>query len=266
VSTGDLLYVTRAATIALALLGIMVGAAELGFRIGRRQSADREAEAQLAAIEAALLGLLALLLGFTFSLSATRYEARKEIVVAEANAISTAYNCAELLPAAEGAPLREQLRTYVDARLAFYGATPHEPASDAAEHATRRLQRSLWSDASRIGRARPQYQTVTLLLRALNETFDVEARQAAAFDDFVPVSVQLLVFIASIIGIGSVGYFNGTKGYRHLVLTTFLAVMCALTIFVILDLDRPRRGFIRITRTPLLELRDFMRETRDTPD
>jgi hypothetical protein len=262
---GDLLYDTDAASIALALLALMLGASELAFRVGRRHI-EVESQEQLAAIEAALLGLLALLLGFSFSLSATRYEARMEIVVAEANAISTAYNYAGLLPAAERAPVQEQLRSYLDARLAFYAASPLETASDQAIRDARRLQASLLSQATRLGRERPQARTVLLLFHSLNETFDIETRQATAFVDIVPQTVQLLLFLASIVGLGSLGYFNGTKGRRHLVPTVLLAFMFAMTIFVILDFDRPGRGWLRITRKPLLDLRDTLRETRDTAD
>jgi hypothetical protein len=262
VSFDERFHSMSAGAIALGLLAAILVASEVCYRLGKSWGARPERrEPQLGAIEAALLGLVALLLGFTFSLSATRFDARKKLVVEEANAIGTTYRRASLLPDDARARVQDLLRRYVAKRVEFYRAPTAPEVSPDVVREEHRLQRVLWAEVAALGRTHPNDEvTVGLLSTSLTEMMDLEATQATAFEDHVPPSVLLLVFFVSIVGLGSVGYVNGFEARRHGTLTVLLALMCTLTVFVILDLDRPREGIIRITQKPMTALEDLVNE------
>ena len=129
----------------LAILGLV----EVGRRIGLTQIAKEteRARAGLGTIEAAIYGLLALMIAFTFSGAASRLDARRALVVQEANAISTAYLRLDLLSAASQPPLREHFRRYTEARLAVYRALPDIEMSNALAAQATALQKEIWTGA-----------------------------------------------------------------------------------------------------------------------
>ena len=147
-------------------------ASEIGFRCGgmTRHTVDDTAKSQLPVVQAALLGLIALLLGFTMSMAVSRFEKRQDLVVQEANAIGTAHLRARLIPG-DGEAIAGLLRDYLDARLRFDdGDAVHQ---QAARVESEQLQERLWSRAGGIAQQDPRAITSGLLLQALNETFDL---------------------------------------------------------------------------------------------
>ena len=101
----------------------------------------------------------------------------------------------------------------------------------------------------------PQNFTTGLFITALNDLIDAKGLRDAALDNHVPASVLLLLFTAAIVAVGMVGYSNGVANHRAAVVTGMLMVLFALTIFVIVDLDRPRRGLIRVSQISMTELK-----------
>src|ERR1700675_3830969 len=135
-------YALLAGLLALGVFIGMVILQEVGRRVGHRRLArDPEgARAGVGAIDGAVFGLLGLLVAFTFSGAATRFEARRQLVVEEANAIGTAYLRLDVLPAAAQPALRARFREYLDSRLAAYRAMPDMAAVEAELARTTRLQ------------------------------------------------------------------------------------------------------------------------------
>jgi hypothetical protein len=237
--------------------------AEAGRRLGmtrRRQEGERE-HVGLLTIEGAIFGLLGLLIAFTFSGAASRFEARRVLAVQEANAIGTAYLRLDLLPPAARPALQEKFRRYVEARLAAYRALPDRDASSsrAAEAAT--LQREIWTGAVAALPAAPA-QSSLLLLPALNEMIDLTESRALAAQTHTPtvilvVLMALALFCSLLVGYGLAG---GRPFSTILHMIGFVFVLAA-TIYVIIDLDYPRLGLIRVdfSDQALLDVRAAMK-------
>lgn len=188
-------------------------------------------------------------------MSVSRYAGRKHAVVSEANAIGTAALRARLLPALERGEAVTLLRQYVDIRLQSAQQRLDPAALDELDRKASQLHERLWLLAAAVNRKEPQNFTTGLFITALNELIDAKGLRDAALDNHVPASVLVLLFAAAILAVGMVGYCNGVANHRAAMVTGMLIVLFALTIFVIVDLDRPRRGLIRVSQTSLTGLK-----------
>ena len=230
---------------------------EAGYRIGRRQQASAKAppESHVSAIQAALLGILALLLGFTFSLSLQRYDSRSQAVVNEANAIGTAYLRAQLLPPSIAGEARTVLLDYLDGRV----RESTIPLSNRAERQAlfvkaHQDQAALWRLALTAAEEDRSEITSGLFIESLNELMDLYGRRNAALNRHVPEGVMLLLYGAFLLTWGIVGYTAGTSGYRPSLVAYLMLVFVLVVVFVVVDLDRPRRGLIQVSHTSLTDL------------
>jgi hypothetical protein len=142
----DFLYEQNEALVALMLFALMLVATEIGFRRGRAvgPSLLEASKSQLSTLQGALMGLLALLLGFSFALAESRFETRRHLVVAESNAIGTVYLRSQMLAEPYRTEVAKLLREYVDARLEFFQAGIDEATVKEAIAETERVQRQLW--------------------------------------------------------------------------------------------------------------------------
>lgn len=226
------------------LFGAMLALQEMGRRLGTR---DRKGEADSAksgpsAAEGAVYGLLGLLIAFTFSGAAARYEARRHLVVDEANAIGTAWLRLEILTPAAQAPLRELFKQYVDARLDSYRVATGD-AQAMARAAD--LQQQIWSGAVAAAKEMGQVPPYTVLLPALNEMFDIATTRAEARRLHPPIAVFIMLGVLALIGSLFAGYGMATAPRFRARSIGFAAVL-AVALFVILDFEFPRLGLIRI--------------------
>ena len=253
----EFLYSQSEALVVLLLLALLFAGAAAGYRLGlRRQSRiDESARSRLNSIQSAILALLGLLLGFTVAMSVSRYDGRKHAVVSEANAIGTAALRARLLPAPERGEAVTLLRQYVDTRLQSTQRRLDPAALNELERKASQVHEQLWLLAAAVNHKEPQNFTTGLFITALNELIDAKGFRDAALDNHVPASVMLLLFTGAILAVGMVGYVNGVANHRATVVTGMLIVLFALTIFVIVDLDRPRRGLIRVSQISMTELK-----------
>ncbi|MEZ5460370.1 hypothetical protein [Dokdonella sp.] len=253
----DLIFGQNSVLIAGSALAAMVGAIEIGFRIGRRsdERVSKSAHAHIGAIQASLLGMLALLLGFTLSLSLQRYDTRSEAVVDEANAIGTAWLRAQLLPGSVRGQVLEGMRRHVDLRVDAGEIDLAHPAerSRLLGQTNENLNR-LWGLALTAAEENPSPVTTGLYIQALNEMIDSHGQRGAALNRHVPQTVLLLLFGTFLLTGSVVGYASGVAGHRPSATTHVLAVLIVVLAFVILDLDRPRRGLIRVDQSSLLDL------------
>ncbi len=234
---------------------------EIGYRIGsvfkgRATNANRS---QIVAIQGSLLGILALMLGFTFSLSLQRYDGRSAAVVHEANAIGTTYLRAKLLPTSFRSEARKGVREYVDLRVAA------STFSLADDHKRRELlQKSdakfadLWDLAARAVEEDPNPVRTGMFVSALNEMTDSLNSRNSALERHVPEIVLFLLYGTFLMTGCIVGFASGLSGHRTSFATYIMVGLIVLLVFIIIDLDRPRRGLIEVSQNSMLELQRSM--------
>ena len=251
----------------LATIGLFVGMAlfaELGRRIAvsrLARNADDAAKGATAA-EGAVFGLLGLLIAFSFSGAASRFEDRRHLIVEEANAIGTAYLRLDLLSADARTELQALFRRYVDVRLATYRGPEDVAASELKRAEGTKLQEEIWAKALAASR-NPEVppQTAILLLPALNEMIDITSTRVMATLNHPPPIVFMLLGGLSLIGAMLVGYGTSINKDRSWFHTLVFAAILSLTVYVIIDLEFPRLGFIRVDSADqvMIELRQGMR-------
>lgn len=253
----EVLYDQSSILIAGVLLCAILAANEAGYRLGRWRRArfDIGVKAQTNAIQAAMLGLLALLLGFTFTMALQRFDNRSEAMINEANAIGTAYLRTQLLPEEQGEPARELIRDYVQLRIdASKLDLTEQTARRRAYDDVQRMQEAIWSIAVAAAEQDPRPVTSGLFIQSLNDLIDVYGERNAALSKHVPEVVLFLLFAVFIIAGAVLGFSGGLEGGRPLLATVAMSVLIVLVIFIIIDLDRPRRGLIEVNQDSMLDL------------
>ncbi len=258
----EVMYDKPSILIAAVLLVSMIVAIEVGGRLGRRfhDGTDKALKTQVAGMQASLLGILALLLGFTFSQSLQRFDTRSAAVVDEANAIGTALLRTELLASPGGDESLALMRDYIDVRVRA-AAVSLDRAEERGElqAAARRLQERLWQLAVREVASTDRPATLNLFISSLNDMIDSNARRDAALDRHVPELVLFLLYGTFILTGGLLGYAAGVGGTRASYSSYILVVLIVVLVFIIIDLDRPRRGLIEVDQTSLVSLGEAVR-------
>jgi hypothetical protein len=242
-------------------LGMLV-LLEVGRQRGRRRRAkDAEgASAGTGPVEGAIFALLGLLIAFTFSGAAARFDARRQLIVQEANAVGTAWLRLDLLPESDRRALQGLFRQYLDSRLEVYRRLPDLAAARAELDRSTKLQGEIWSHAVTACQPEAAGPVRMLLLPALNEMFDITTTRTMAAQTHPPTIIFALLFA---LGLGCAllaGYgmaASQERSWTHMI--GFAAVM-AVTVYVILDLEFPRLGLVRVDAADqvLVELRAQM--------
>lgn len=251
----------------LITVGMVVGAIEAGYRLGwhAHVSSEEEKESPVSAISGTILGLLAFILAFTFAIVSDRYDARKELVRDEANAIRTAYSRAEFLPEAEYVEATTLLREYVAARLAVTQAGAIDKMPTLMVEADR-IQRRLWASAVANARQDMNSDVAALYLEALNEVTNIHwLRVAVGVQARIPTVIWLVLYALVVIGMIGVGYQTGIAGSKRTWATLILVLAFSLVIALIAELDRPQSGLIQVTQQPLEDLQVWMAAGSETP-
>jgi hypothetical protein len=252
----SLLYQTHEVIIQGAFFAFMMAATEAGYRFGRKSETNvpDNTKSQITTVEAALLGILALLLGFTMSMAVSRFENRKQLVLEESDAIGTSLLRARLLSSPAGIEIEGLLRQYVNVRVEYGNAGDNLPRLEQLNTQTAQLQMELWTRATAYAQQNPNPVQAGLLLQSLNQTFDVGEARWMAFQNHVPESVIYVNAAVSLLSAMLVGYSFGVSGRRNLFSMGMLALSITLVLAVIIDLDRPRSGFIRGSQQPMIDL------------
>ncbi len=240
--------VLLAVAIALGLFGVLIGAFVVGWRTGRRARDDHP---QLGVLQGATLGLLGLIIGFSFSGATQRFVERQDLLVREANTLGTIWLRTDLLAEPARGELRGMLRRYVATRLELFRALAD--ADVAACNARLAAQQAeLWRRSVQAVEAAPD--AAVLLLPQLNESFDLLTTRNHAVRRHLPLPVLAVMVACAAISVGSVGY--GLAGAtRPLVWPGFaLVALIGAVIWVTIDMDHPRWGLIRVSDAPLTEL------------
>jgi membrane protein YdbS with pleckstrin-like domain len=241
----------------LALAVLLIAANEGGYRLKRlvdrlgRSSADGSGKDGAGYLLSAALGLLGLLVAFTFSMASDRYEVRRTFVREEANAIGTAYLRAQTLDPATAGPLLALWRDYGAARLDMAGAGEDEAALARAEARRDALQEQIWGLVRQEVLARPDQPRSGLLMEATNAAFDASASRRAALEARVPTTILETLVAYAAVSAAIMGYVLAADGARHRTASFVLLLLVALAITLIMDLDRPRVGSIQVSQAPL---------------
>ena len=246
------------AVLALLFLGMLVMQIA-GHHYGlRRADGDSGASSEgTAAVEATLFAMLGLLVAFTFSGADTRLDARRKLIIEETNAVGTAYLRLDLLRAEDEPILQDEMRRYVDSRLAFYEQLLDFRAAKAERARSEQLQQEIWTHAVVASAKAGDSRAALLVLQSLNAMFDVATERYAALRTHVPMAIFVLLVVMAL----ACAFFAGIgmskrrhPSYLHMII--FAGVM-AVTAYVILNLEFPRVGV-----SHLHALDAFLREQR----
>ena len=221
---------------------------EIGRRLGLRRRAEmtERERSVMNTIEASIFAWLGLLVAFTFAGAASRFDTRRSLTVQEANAIGTAYLRLDLLPATAQPALREKFRQYTETRIAVYQVLPDIKASDTEAARAAALQKLIWSEAVTALKESPP-ATWGLVLTALNEMIDITATRAVILRTHTPTIVLGTLLVLSVVSSLLIGHGLARKDTSNVLLHTVgFALVFTVTMYVILDLDHPRVGLIRL--------------------
>lgn len=234
----------------LVSLVLIAGAAEAGHWLGVR-AASRGASA-VSTLEGAILGLLALMIGFTFSMALSRFEARRDGAVTEAAAIGTTALRARLLPAPHDRDSVKLLREYVQIRLDLARGPIGRAEFDRAIARSNLLQEALWRQAQAVAAKDNAMVPTGLFIQSLNEMIDDQEKRLSAMSNRLPLIVIAALYGICAMGIGFAGYGSGLESKRARLPVHVTGLLVATMVLLIQDLDRPGSGFITVSQQPLV--------------
>jgi hypothetical protein len=234
--------------IALFIVGVLMASIEFGRRIRMRRHGE-QLSSGLSVLDAAIFGLMSLLLGFSFSGAISRFDARRELIVQEANAIGTAWLRVDLLPEAAQPQIRDDFRAYLDARLAFYNNLISDRAKALDELAlSEKLQKKIWTESVAAATQTASPAVLTLVLGSLNEMIDITTTRFVALQTHPPISIYVTLVLLALASSLVAGFDMSDTDKRAWLHTVVFAAALTLTLYLIIDLEFPRIGTIRVDR------------------
>lgn len=238
------------------LIAVLAGSVAIGVLVGRAMRERPGTRHETAGVvQGALLGLVGLLLAFGLSMAVGRYESRRALVVQEANDIGTTYLRAQLLAEPERGESLALLEDYTDAAIDVADAVPGTAEYRTAVANLEGLQDELWTLAGDAVDADPVGTGPRLYVETLNDMFDTHTSRVASLGNRVPTPVMVLLVFGSAVAVGVLAFYLTLLG-KGVATSLTTAAVVLIILFVSFDLDRPRRGFIEVPDTPLVQLRD----------
>ncbi len=240
---------------------VALAAYEVGYRAGSwwQKRTPEEKEGPSSMLVGSVLALMAFLLAVTMGMASERFDARRQDVLLEANAIGTAYLRASYLPQPASDQSLELLREYAPLRIDI----PDEAELVANFARSDQIQSELWTLVEPLARESPDSQVLALYISALNDVIDMgEIRLNAIVYARVPQTVVLLLFFGAALTLGMVGFHAGLLGRRGFIGALVLIVVLGAVITLVVDLDRPRSGFIEVSQQPLMDLEQQLEPAR----
>ncbi len=222
-----------------------------GYQIGRRTKHRTEDDVAISVAEASVFGLAALILAFSFSLAATRYSSRADLIQRESNVIGTAYELAGFLPAAQAAQFRIHLRSYTETRIAEYGNLNDTQALAADDSALRRDLYAMWIIAATQAHRDARNLQYEQLLQTIDEIQSVAETQAVTLRSHIPTAIIELVVVVALASAGVWGYMFGMLNRPYVLLSLLYALLLSAVLYTIIDFDRPVGGTIQVDLSPL---------------
>jgi hypothetical protein len=246
------------ALLVVVVIVIIGGSVALGVFAGHRLKTkpDRSHES-IGVVQGALLGLVGLLLAFGLSMAVSRYEARRAVVVQEANDIGTTYLRAQLLAEPARTQSLDLLRLYGDAAVELADQVPNTSKFRQTSARLESLQNDLWKVAGDAVREDPVGTAPKVYIESLNDMIDIHTDRVASVGNRVPGPVMMLQIAGSAIALGVLALYLVLLG-RGITTSIVAAVVVILILLVSFDLDRPQRGFITVPYTALVQVRASM--------
>lgn len=249
-------------------IGFIVGAFAIvtlafyegGFRLGRWWQARMpgEQEGPTGVLVGAVLGLMAFMLAVTMGMAAERFDTRRGLVVAAANAIGKAYDQAGYLPETEGGEIRELLRQYLPLRIV---TTADRAEVRANFQESQELYRAMWAITEDVARSGYLSDLVSSFGDSLTELRSIHLARAVARDyGRVPETVLWLLLVGSALSLGMVGYSAGLTGRRSVLSAVVAVVVLGAVLVLVIDLDRPQEGFLQVSQQALLDVQQWIGE------
>ncbi len=237
--------------IAVGLISGVVAAHEVGFWLGSRvRSADDPFDRQVALIRASTAALVAFLIGFAFSGAASRFIDRLDIIVNEANALGTAYLRADTIAEPQRSELKAALREYTADRVQLLSGERRDQIEPLLAKVGRLHERMR---QAAVKGAQENAPLMTVVLPPINEVIDLHSTHLAMARRHLPLPIMAVLLGTAAIGFGLVGFGNGRVGRQFILLDSVYGGVLAVALWMIIDLDYPGIGIIRVINRPLVE-------------
>ena len=232
-------------------LVLVLMACEIGHKLGLR--ADDRVSGNLSTLEASILGLLALMISFTFAMALSRFDARRDSVLNEANAIGTTALRARLLPAPHNTQCLTLLREYVQIRLDITQRQLSDSEMAAAVTRSNGIQEALWQQAKAVAAKDNAVVPTGLFIETLNDMIDVQEKRLTAARNRVPNIVILALYGIAIVAMAFTGYAGGLERRRWRPAVYITGMLVVTVILLVQDIDRPNTGFITVSQQPMID-------------
>ncbi len=246
---GEEMDPTMVAIVVAGLLFVaMLVCIDIGFRIGkkRKKNAPDTSDEGAGTVDAAVFGLLGLILAFTFSGASNRLDMRRAQIVQEANAIGTAYLRIDLLPASDQPPIRKLYKDYLESRIEVYDKMPDVSAAKAALAKGNDLQNAIWARSVAACQTDVNPRTCGLVVPSLNDMIDITTTRTMATVQHAPVVILGLMVLLSLLGALLAGFAMSPQTKRSALHTILFALAISISVYVVLDLEYPRAGLINL--------------------
>jgi hypothetical protein len=247
----------------LLMFAAMLILLETGRRLGlrRRHNESEPERGSLGTIEGAVFALFGLIIAFTFSGAALRFNEKRALIAEEVNTIETAYLRVRLVPPAAQLPIRQLFRRYVDSRLETYRRLPNMQAAETEMAKSKELQEEIWIQsvaATRLANSHPD--AGKLLLPALNNMIDITTTRTMALQMHPPRIIHVLLFSLGLLCSLLAGYRMSSGQQRSWLHIFAFTIITVIVVYVLLDIEYPRAGLIRLEQGDqlLVGLRDHI--------
>ena len=257
-----MVFVLFSVGLAVGLFISMLLFLEVGRRLGVRRLAERGSadNAGVGVVDGAVYGLLALLIGFTFSGAADRFDRRRHLIAEEKNAAETAWLRVSIMPPDLQPPIRTHFREYMDAIIAYYAQNPSREVALNESSAMTNARADLWAATVPACRRPEEQNSCQLFLPALNEMFDAVDMERMTRRIHPPFVIFVMLGVAALATALFAGYGMAGGRKRNVVYMIGIAATVAIAAYVIIELEYPRVGLIRVSAMDqvLVELRESM--------
>jgi len=219
----------------------------LGFNY-RKKLSERKPEdipENLGTLEGSLMGLMALMLAFSFGMGATKFESRRSLAVHEANAIGAAILRLDMYPDSVRKDFESDFDKYIDTRMDYYKANFHDAERNAALHETDVIFERMWKRATQLSRDPANLASTQQMIPKLTEMIDLVIERNALREARIPTLILAMLLLLTVVSAFMSGYSHKAKK-RNLIMIVSFALMTTFTIYTVMEMDRPQRGVITI--------------------
>ena len=235
----------------------------VGFRIGKQTILKERKEFFISILQISILSLVILLVIFTFAMAAIRHETRKTLIQEESSAIYTVSLRAKLLPKANQQDIQELLRLYYKLRSEDLSSKYDAAKLKRIEKSTQKLQLIIWNQVVEIAKTHPEDNTFALLLESVNHMIALYSKREMEMANHIPAIIFFLLFFTSVASLLLAGYSLGQERSNQFLPISILAILLLVMTIVIIDLDGPRGGLIKVSLSNIANIRDL---TIQVPD